>query len=233
MQLERRSILKWATNMLGAVFGAVLGIPAIGYLTDPRNRPVATGAFKPVAHFSELKENVPRAVVIRDVRRDAWTLHPNDEVGRVWLIWRGEQTDDQIGRAEAREKNGQEWIRRAAQAHRDAINQTQLNVASLQIGIAGDPARQRLRPTRREFGSFFHPRRLCFNLRFDHWQLYDPKSRSDILAHSSCANCTLSGKRLWEKEERPYLAAPMALPIRKRAVLSRMTVGGSGHKASR
>jgi Rieske Fe-S protein len=27
--------------------------------------------------------------VIRDTRRDAWTLHPDDVTGRVWLIRRG------------------------------------------------------------------------------------------------------------------------------------------------
>ena len=101
MQMERRSFFKWATNLLGGLFGAMLGIPAIGYLTDPRNRPTAAGAFKPLGQFSELEENVPKAAVIRDVRRDAWTLHPNDVIGRVWLIWRGEKGEDGTPKVEA------------------------------------------------------------------------------------------------------------------------------------
>ena len=72
----------------------MLGVPAVGYLIDPRNRPAASGAFKPVARFGELEENVPKAAVIRDIRRDAWTLHPDDVLGRVWLIWRGEKKQD-------------------------------------------------------------------------------------------------------------------------------------------
>jgi quinol---cytochrome c reductase iron-sulfur subunit, bacillus type len=80
--------------LLGGLWAAMLGVPAVGYLIDPRNRPVAAGAFRPVARFGELKENVPRAAVIRDIRRDAWTLHPDDVLGRVWLIWRGKQKDD-------------------------------------------------------------------------------------------------------------------------------------------
>jgi Rieske Fe-S protein len=92
--LGRRSFLKWGTNVLGGLFGAALGVPAIGYLADPRNRPAAAGEFKRAASFSELEENVPKAAVIRDIRRDAWTLHPDDVLGRVWLIWRGAKRED-------------------------------------------------------------------------------------------------------------------------------------------
>lgn len=93
--MQRRSFLKWLTNGLGALFAAVLGFPAISYLIDPRNRPGAAGAFKRVARLSELKDagGEPIKSVVRDVRRDAWTLHPNDVIGRVWLVWRG-QADD-------------------------------------------------------------------------------------------------------------------------------------------
>ncbi|MBI3462076.1 MAG: Rieske 2Fe-2S domain-containing protein, partial [Planctomycetes bacterium] len=86
--LAGRSGLKWATNLLGGAFATLLGIPAVGYLLDPRNRPTAAGAFKRVGRVSELTENVPKAAVIRDIRLDAWTLHPNDVIGRVWLIRR-------------------------------------------------------------------------------------------------------------------------------------------------
>ncbi len=89
--MERRSFLKWLTNALGALFGIVLGIPAIAYLIDARNRPAPTGDFKTVARLSELPVGVPHQVVIRDVRRDAWTLHPNDVIGRVWLIRRDQE----------------------------------------------------------------------------------------------------------------------------------------------
>ena len=81
---------------MGGLFGTVLGIPAIGYLLDPRNRPAAAGAFRRVGRLSELAENVPKAAVIRDIRVDAWTLHPNDVIGRVWLIRRpGEDENGQ------------------------------------------------------------------------------------------------------------------------------------------
>jgi menaquinol-cytochrome c reductase iron-sulfur subunit len=87
--MERRSFLKLATAGLGALFAAVLGLPALAFLLDPRNRPARSGDFKPVARLSELQVDVPKQVVIRDVRKDAWTLHhPNDVIGRVWLVRR-------------------------------------------------------------------------------------------------------------------------------------------------
>lgn len=84
----RRSFLKWCTHGLGVIFGALLGAPAIAYLLDARNRPAPAGEFKTVARLDELQVNVPHQVVIRDVRRDAWTIHPNDVIGRVWLLRR-------------------------------------------------------------------------------------------------------------------------------------------------
>ncbi len=90
---ERRSFLKWACRGLGALFAALLGAPAIAYLIDPRNRPAPDGDFKTVARLNELEKGVPFQGVVRAVRRDAWTLHPNDVVGRVWLI---RQDDDRV-----------------------------------------------------------------------------------------------------------------------------------------
>lgn len=87
--MERRSFLKWLFHGLGAAFAATIGVPAILYVLDPRNRPARPGAFKTVAKLSDLKPGVPHQVTIREVRRDAWTVHPNDVIGRAWLI-RGE-----------------------------------------------------------------------------------------------------------------------------------------------
>jgi menaquinol-cytochrome c reductase iron-sulfur subunit len=92
--MVRRSFLKWATHGLGALFGALLGIPALAYLIDPRNRQAPAGDFKTVARFSELPQGTPTQVVIRGTRHDAWTLHPNAVVGRIWLVRRDDQQLD-------------------------------------------------------------------------------------------------------------------------------------------
>jgi Rieske Fe-S protein len=85
---DRRSLLAWAVTGLGAVFTAVLGAPVIAYLIDPRNRKGGDGDFRAVdmIPLTDLRQNVPVQGVLRSVRRDAWTLHPNDVLGRVWVV---------------------------------------------------------------------------------------------------------------------------------------------------
>ena len=81
--MERRSFLKWVIHGLGALFAAILGLPALAFLLDARHRSAQAGQFKTVARLDDLVEGVPQQVVIHEVRRDAWTLHPNDVIGRV------------------------------------------------------------------------------------------------------------------------------------------------------
>ena len=92
--MQRRAFLEWTIHGLGAIFAAVLGVPAALYLTDPRNRPARETGLRSVARLSDLTEGVPKEVVIRETRTDAWTLHPDDIVGRIWLVRRpGDQVD--------------------------------------------------------------------------------------------------------------------------------------------
>ena len=44
--------------------------------------------FKTVARISDLPIGEPQQVVIRALRRDAWTLHPDEVIGRIWLVRR-------------------------------------------------------------------------------------------------------------------------------------------------
>jgi menaquinol-cytochrome c reductase iron-sulfur subunit len=92
--MERRSFLEWAIAGISSLFGMIVAIPGISYLIDPRNRPAPSGDFKRVAKLSELEQDVPHQVVIRDVRQDAWTYHPSDLVGRVWLVRRDDRNVD-------------------------------------------------------------------------------------------------------------------------------------------
>src|SRR5262245_538752 len=88
--MERRKFLRWAVHGLGAVFAAVLGFPAVVFLIDPRNRPATQRGLHPIGRLkADLDLKKPgdvKEVVIRETRRDAWTLHPDDVVGRVWLV---------------------------------------------------------------------------------------------------------------------------------------------------
>src|SRR5437763_615114 len=84
----RRSFLAWATTGLGALFTAVLGAPVLAYVFDPRNRPSASGNFRVVdgVALRDLTVGLPVQGALKAVRRDGWTLHPNDVIGRVWIV---------------------------------------------------------------------------------------------------------------------------------------------------
>jgi Rieske Fe-S protein len=84
----RRSFLAWATVGLGAIFSAILGAPVIAYVTDPRNRKGPGGDFREIngVDLGALEKDKPVQGVLRAVRRDGWTLHPSDAVGRVWIV---------------------------------------------------------------------------------------------------------------------------------------------------
>jgi Rieske Fe-S protein len=87
--MDRRKFLVWATNGMGAVFATVLGLPALAYLVDPLNRQGRATGFRTVARLDDLTPLVPMETVIQETRRDAWNLHPDDIVGRVWLVRQG------------------------------------------------------------------------------------------------------------------------------------------------
>jgi Rieske Fe-S protein len=101
---ERRSFLAWVINGLGAILAAILGFPIVCYLIDPRNRQGNSADFK-LADGVRLQELTPTHRVmqgaIRDVRRDAYTLHPNDVLGRVWVVL---QKDEEMPDAEGRKR---------------------------------------------------------------------------------------------------------------------------------
>ena len=111
---HRRSFLSWAIFALGAVFSAILGIPVVCYTIDPRHRKNRQSQYKLVDGIvlEDLLVRSPRQGVIRDTRRDGWTLYPSDVVGRVWVVRVGDaptlRTDaevDAYNADETRKKN--------------------------------------------------------------------------------------------------------------------------------
>ncbi len=90
----RRSFLRWCVHGLGGLFTIFLAIPIVSYIIDPRNRKASGSNFKDVAQLNDLPVGQPREFVIREQRRDAWTLYPNEVVGRVFLIREGEGVEN-------------------------------------------------------------------------------------------------------------------------------------------
>ena len=82
--MTRRTLLEWLARAMGAACAAIVSVPAVGYLIDPlRRRPAEERDFKRVARLDGLPTNVPREFAVRDIRQDAWTLYPEETIGRV------------------------------------------------------------------------------------------------------------------------------------------------------
>lgn len=91
--VPRRGLLKCATVGLGALWSLIIGLPAVAYLVDPRHRKSREASFRRVARLNDLPlpsadgTPVPFEAVVRESgRRDAYTVHPDEIVGRVWLL---------------------------------------------------------------------------------------------------------------------------------------------------
>jgi Rieske Fe-S protein len=113
---DRRSFLSWATLGLGAIFSAIIGVPIIGYAIDPRNRKGPKSKFKLVEGIKLdelLPGGAPQQGVIRDLRVDGWTLYPNDVIGRVWVMPKGQRPAG-LTTKEAVETFNQDAARKAA-----------------------------------------------------------------------------------------------------------------------
>jgi Rieske Fe-S protein len=87
-QPNRRSLLAWAIFAIGAVFSAIIGVPVVAYVLDPRNRKGPKSEMRLVegVKLDDLVVNTPVQGVVRDTRVDGWTLYPNSVVGRVWVV---------------------------------------------------------------------------------------------------------------------------------------------------
>jgi Rieske Fe-S protein len=88
-ETDRRSFLSFAIFGLGAIFSTIMGVPLVCYFIDPRNRKAPPSKFKLVegVRLDDLPPTgPPKQGVIRDVRLDGWTLHPNEVLGRIWVV---------------------------------------------------------------------------------------------------------------------------------------------------
>ena len=90
---NRRSFLGLAVYGIGAIFSAIIGIPIVCYVLDPRHRKGPPSAMKLVdgVKLDELTIGQPVQGVVRDRRMDGWTLYPNDVIGRVWVVKNAER----------------------------------------------------------------------------------------------------------------------------------------------
>jgi Rieske Fe-S protein len=84
---DRRSILKWLSGALATASAALVAIPGGRFVAGAmRSQRRDEPRLQRVARFDDLAPGRPKQVAVIGARRDAWTLHPDEVIGRVWLV---------------------------------------------------------------------------------------------------------------------------------------------------
>lgn len=95
--MRRRTLLKLISGWLGAACAAVVGVPGVSFLLEAlRKDGCAEALTRRVTRLKDLPIGKPVAVPIVGARQDAWTVHPDEVLGRVWLVRRGTEGDAQV-----------------------------------------------------------------------------------------------------------------------------------------
>ncbi len=86
----RRRFLAKVTIALNALLGAVVAVPAVGYLLSPLRRRREARRFVRLARLNDLADGEPRKFAVVGPEVDAWTRAPDRRLGAVWLVRRGD-----------------------------------------------------------------------------------------------------------------------------------------------
>ena len=92
---HRRNVLKWLSSALGTASAALIAIPGGRFVAGalrPRRRDEPV--LQRVARLHDLVPGRPTQVAVIGNRRDAWTLYPDEVIGRVWLVRQSEATGE-------------------------------------------------------------------------------------------------------------------------------------------
>jgi Rieske Fe-S protein len=88
---NRRSVLKWLSGALGTASAALIAIPGGRFLAGAmRSQRRDKAVLQRVARLEDLVPGRPTQVAVIGNRRDAWTLYPDEVIGRVWLVRQSE-----------------------------------------------------------------------------------------------------------------------------------------------
>lgn len=85
--MRRRTLLKWISGCLGTLCASVVGIPGVSFVLQALRKNGSGGDLvRRVARLKDLPIGKPIAVPIVGAREDAWTIHPDEVLGRAWLV---------------------------------------------------------------------------------------------------------------------------------------------------
>jgi Rieske Fe-S protein len=82
----RRSFLKWISSLLAAGVAAIVGVPTVSFaIGSLRRRGSSEATLRKVARLGDLPQDRPVMIPIIGDLEDAWTVYPNEPIGRVWV----------------------------------------------------------------------------------------------------------------------------------------------------
>lgn len=82
----RRSFLKWLSGLLAAGVTTIIGVPTISFAVSSLRRHGSSEAtLRKVARLGDLPQDRPVMIPILGDLTDAWTVYPNEPIGRVWV----------------------------------------------------------------------------------------------------------------------------------------------------
>lgn len=85
--MRRRTLLKYVSAGLGVICAAVVGLPGVSFIFEALRRRGSSGeVVRRVARLKDVPLGKPVPVPIVGARQDAWTMHDQEVLGRVWLV---------------------------------------------------------------------------------------------------------------------------------------------------
>lgn len=85
--MNRRTLLKWICRTLATACTLIVAAPGIGYVVAPLfRRKKRNAVVRRLVKLDDLPIGQPRRFAVIDNHRDAWTLYPQQTIGRVWLM---------------------------------------------------------------------------------------------------------------------------------------------------
>ncbi|HRX80628.1 MAG: Rieske 2Fe-2S domain-containing protein [Planctomycetaceae bacterium] len=98
--MNRRSLMKLVSRVIGWTCALVVAVPGISFITAPLRRRSSSGGIKQrVVKLDNLRVGEPTQVAITGSRQDAWVHYDEEVVGRAWIV---RETDDSVAPEETR-----------------------------------------------------------------------------------------------------------------------------------
>ena len=98
LDTDRRTFHKVASIFLGSILGVVLSVPGVAFVLSPilkrsegAEDDSGSDGFQPIAKISDLEEGIPRVFPILGKTTDAWVKYPEEPIGAVWVIRKGQE----------------------------------------------------------------------------------------------------------------------------------------------